>query len=313
MKRKVIQIADSTQLVSLPRKWALQHGVKKGDEIDVQEEGNKIIISTEGGIGDGNIEVDITGLDRDSLMFLIRCLYIRGYDEIRLKFDKPVTQHHKEGKEVTIISSIHEEVNRLNGVEVIEQKENLCLIKDIAKGSISEFDSVLRRIFLLLVGASNDLIDGGKKGNFVLLDTINEKHNTITKFIAYNLRLLNKFGYKDGRKTTSIYRIIASLDMIIDIIKYSSRYMINNKIKISKETSGILSIINNALNEYRDFFYNFDLKKVEKLSSGRSKTLKNTRTAIKKIPNNEIFILVNMEEIFEIIVHITVSRMAMEY
>ena len=46
MKRKVIQIAESTQLVSLPRKWALKYGVKKGDEVDVLEEGNKIVVST---------------------------------------------------------------------------------------------------------------------------------------------------------------------------------------------------------------------------------------------------------------------------
>ena len=30
MKRKVIQIANSTQLISLPRKWVLDHNIKKG-------------------------------------------------------------------------------------------------------------------------------------------------------------------------------------------------------------------------------------------------------------------------------------------
>ena len=49
MGRKVIQIADSTQLISLPRKWALQHGIKKGDELEVEEKGRKIVISTEKG------------------------------------------------------------------------------------------------------------------------------------------------------------------------------------------------------------------------------------------------------------------------
>ena len=34
MKRKVIQIANSTQLISLPRKWSQKYGVKKGDEIN---------------------------------------------------------------------------------------------------------------------------------------------------------------------------------------------------------------------------------------------------------------------------------------
>ena len=84
-------------------------------------------------------------------MFLIRCLYRKGYDEIRVKFNKPTTKHHKIGKDVTVVSSIHKEVGRLNGLEVIQQKENFCLIKDISEGNIKEFDNVLRRIFLLLV------------------------------------------------------------------------------------------------------------------------------------------------------------------
>ena len=35
MKRKVIQIAESTQLVSLPRKWALANNIRRGDELEV--------------------------------------------------------------------------------------------------------------------------------------------------------------------------------------------------------------------------------------------------------------------------------------
>ena len=32
VQRKVIQIAESTQLISLPRKWAVKHNIKKGDD-----------------------------------------------------------------------------------------------------------------------------------------------------------------------------------------------------------------------------------------------------------------------------------------
>jgi len=319
MKRKVIQIADSTQLISLPRKWTIEHGIKKGDELDVEESGNKIIIHTEKIPESGSIEKDISNLDRDSLMFLIRCLYIRGYDEIRLKFDKQTTHHYKAGKEVTVISAIHEEVNRLNGAEIIEQKENYCVIKDLSEGTIKEFDSVLRRIFLLLIDANNDLIEGVKRGDYALLDTINEKHNTVTKFAAYDLRLLNKFGYTDSKKTTSLYGILSSVDMIIDIITYCARYIINNKlvantkIKLSKESIAILSTIHNALKEYHEFFYNFNLEKMEKLSANRSETLEKIRRTIKTFSNSEILILTSMEQIFEIIIHMAVSRVAMEY
>ena len=37
MRRKVIQIAESTQLISLPRKWALKYNIKKGEELEIEE------------------------------------------------------------------------------------------------------------------------------------------------------------------------------------------------------------------------------------------------------------------------------------
>ena len=48
MKRKVIQIADSTQLVSLPRKWTIKNGIKKGDELEIVEKGPKLIVHASG-------------------------------------------------------------------------------------------------------------------------------------------------------------------------------------------------------------------------------------------------------------------------
>ena len=94
-------------MISLPRKWAQKYNIKKGDELEVEEKGSKIQISTEKVQEPGNIEVDITGLDRDSFMFLIRVLYIRGYDEVKLIFNSPVADHPRIGKKVSVISRIH--------------------------------------------------------------------------------------------------------------------------------------------------------------------------------------------------------------
>ncbi|MBI2139532.1 AbrB/MazE/SpoVT family DNA-binding domain-containing protein [Candidatus Woesearchaeota archaeon] len=313
MKRKVIQIADSTQLVSLPRKWAVEHGIKKGDEVEVKEEGNKIIVSTEKGEELGKVEVDITGLDRDSLMFLIRCLYIRGYDEIHVKFNRATTRHHKIGKEVTVISSINQEVGRMNGIEIIQQKENYCLIKDLSEGSIKEFDTVLRRIFLLLIDGANDIILGTSEQKKYLLEGINEKHNTITKFVAYNLRLLNKFGYTESYKTNSLYHTISSLDEIIDILKYVSRYIMENDVKPSKETLALMGSIQETLGLFHDFFYQYGNEKVEKISGERTAVLERIKSVSKRLSPHDMFIVTNMEQILEIVIHLVVTRMALEY
>ena len=313
MKRKVIQIANSTQLISLPRKWSLKYGIKKGDELDVEEDGSKIIIGTERAQESGSIEIDITGLDRDSFMFLIRSLYIRGYDEIKLNFNSPIADHHRIDKKIKVISEIHTEVNRLTGIEVIQQRENFCILKVLSESSIKDFDLILRRIFLLITDASNDLVKGAVKGNRYLVESLEEKHNSITKFIANSLRLLNKFGHPNHKNTPLFYHIIESLDNINDILKESARDIVNSNIKISKDCENILNRIDESIREYHNLFYKFDFKLVEKLSSERYNILENIKILSKKLSKDEIRLLMNMERISEEILDLKIGRMAVEY
>src|SRR3989344_7038203 len=118
MKRKVIQIAGSTQLISLPRQWAQKYGVKKGDELDVEEEGSKIIVRTENEVPYNEIEIDVTNLDKSSIMHSIRGLYRCGYNTLKITFNKPLSIDYRTGETPSILSIIHEEVNRLAAVEI---------------------------------------------------------------------------------------------------------------------------------------------------------------------------------------------------
>ena len=154
MKRRVIQIADSTQLVSLPRKWALQHEIKKGDELDVKEDGSRLLITREDNTAEpSKMEVKVDGLDKDSLIFLLRGLYIRGYDQIKFTFDNPHLSHHRLNEKVTISSVIHKEVAICQGLDIIQERGNVFTLKNISVSSIKDFDNILRRIFLLLIEA----------------------------------------------------------------------------------------------------------------------------------------------------------------
>jgi phosphate uptake regulator len=313
IKRKVIQIANSTQLVSLPRKWSLKYDIKKGDELDVEEDGDKIIIATERVQEPGNIEVDITGLDRDSFMFLIRILYIRGYDEIKLIFNNPTVDHHRADSKVKVISEIHSEINRLTGIEIIQQRENFCILKVLSESSIKDFDLVLRRIFLLILDASNDLIEGAGKNDNYLVESIEEKHNTITKFMANALRMLNKVGHPDHKNNSLYYHIIESLDNINDVLKESARDIVKLNIKISKTCADILNSINESLSDFHKLFYKFDFNLVEKLSSERYDILNRIQNESKKMSKNEIKLMMNMERILEEVLDLKVARMAIEF
>ena len=72
MQRKVIQIADSTQLVSIPRQWGRKYNIKKGDELEVTEKDNTLEISTKKINQESEITLDVTGIDRTSLIYAVR-------------------------------------------------------------------------------------------------------------------------------------------------------------------------------------------------------------------------------------------------
>ena len=309
----MIQIANSTQLISLPRKWSQKYNIKKGDELEIEEQGNKLNITTEKPQDTGSIEIDITDLDRDSFMFLIRVLYIRGYDEIKITFNNPVVSHHRLGKKVKVISEIHTEVNRLTGIEVVQQRENFCVLKVLSESSIKDFDLILRRIFLLVADASNDLVKGAINKDQYLVESLEEKHNSINKFMANGLRLLNKYGHPSYKNTPSYYYIIKSLDVINDTLKESARFIVNSNIKISKNCEKILVEMNESLQKFHKLFYTFNFKSVEELSYERYKILETIVSLSKKLSNEEIILIMNTSRIVEEISNLKVEKMAAEF
>ena len=312
MKRKVIQIANSTQLISLPRKWTQVYGIKKGDELEVVEQGSKVIISQEKGIRHSSIEIDVTGLDRSTILYYIQNLYRAGYDEINIKFNEQTAVHFRSNEKENIVSIIHKEVNRLIGYEVIQQKENFCLIKDISSSSIQEFETVLRRIFLLLNDASSELLKGITESNLGLIETLEEKHDSITKFISYCLRLLNKYGYDDARKTTILYHILSCLDKVIDVLKNASRDTLKFRHKLDHKSIQFFAIVDKSIRLYTDFFFKLDLKNASEIYKNRNEMLNLLYHYKNKLPRDELILASKMEHIFELLTDAEVSRMGMK-
>ena len=72
MKRKVVKHGQNTLTVSLPSKWCRAHGIKQGDEIEVEEKGPLIQLSplevkrkTETSLDFSNIDISETRVLRN--------------------------------------------------------------------------------------------------------------------------------------------------------------------------------------------------------------------------------------------------------
>jgi phosphate uptake regulator len=312
-QRKLIQHGVSSLTLSLPIKWLKERGLKKGDSLYVNIEGNKLILSTEESLKIEKISVDVTKLDRTSILLYIQSLYRFGYNEIEVKFSKPTTTHYRKNERVSISSVVHLIVNRLIGIEIVEQTSNRILIKYITKEAEEDFKVILRRTFLLLKETANNLLEGIRSNDMNLVRTIEEYHDNITKFVSYCLRLLNKYGYPDVKKTSFFYHIIAAIDKIVDVLKYNARDILKYKEKFNKETITIWEYINNSIMKYYELFYNFDFSLVDELSKNRDFVKNLIKDKMKKIPQEELILLTNMKQILEILLDLTEFRMGLEY
>ena len=312
-QRKLIQHGPSSLTLSIPKKWLNERKLKKGDSLFVEEEGSKIILSTKESVKLDRISVDISELDRTSTMLYVQSLYRFGFNEMEFRFKNPITFHYRTNQEVTFSSAIHKMVNRCIGAEVIEQSENKVIVRYITKEAEEDFRIVLRRAFLLLKEVSKTYLDGIHNNDRNLLTSVEERDDNINKFVSYSLRLLNKYGYPDVKKTSFYCHIIASIDKVVDIIKYNARDALRYNKEFNKNSFEVLLRINNSILLYYDFFYEFDFKKVNELSKNRDAVKMLINKHIKKIPSAELININNMKQVLEIILDLTDFRMGLEH
>lgn len=314
IKRKVIQIGESTQLISIPRSWGKKYNIKKGDELEVNESGNKLIIDTQKEFKLNEVTIDVSNLDRTSVLLCVRSAYRKGYDVMTLTYSSPITTYLRLGKEIKVSTIINDEVQRLMGIEIVQQKENMCVIKSILEHSGKEFDTILRRIFILINEMVKDCVDGIKNNNRELLETMQDRHDNVTRFISYTLRLLNKHMYQEQQKIPTMYYLIASLEEIVDILKWIGRdFLAFFTAKPSSEAMKIIEQIGLTFERYYDLFYKYEENKVTDLYELRQHIIDKIYKPLKKFSPEELMLLNRISQINELVVYLTQTKMILEF
>lgn len=297
MKRKVIQIANSTQLVSLPRKWCKKLNIKKGDEIDIQEKGNQLVVSTKGSKEGETIELDVTHLEPMTTR-IIHAMYKRGIDEIKCNFDKQAELERVQkalGKETV-------------GYEIVEQGKNYCIIKNVS-GDLEDFDPILRRIFLLLISMAEEGLTALKAKDAASLKTLIPMEESNNRFTTTCRRYLNKKGHSSAAVVGPLYYIIEDLENIADQYKYLYTYLSSTdfkKMKISDATLKYFEKTTQLIHKYYDLFYKPDKEKVAEVGKIRKELVKEWYSMLGKMKEPaDIIICQNMLTVVQKIFNLT--------
>ena len=151
MKRKVALIGPSTLMVSLPSKWVKKYGIKKGNELDVEENNTNLIISSKENCESKSKYIDLGRLDK-VVYRIIGALYKKGYDHVNIKFNNPRQ-----------LNDIMDVLSRTClGFEVVDHNSDHITIKEISKPKVDDFNNVVKRCFLFLISVSEESLNAIK-------------------------------------------------------------------------------------------------------------------------------------------------------
>ncbi|MBI5880641.1 phosphate uptake regulator PhoU [archaeon] len=289
MKRKVNRVGQSTLTVSLPSKWARKHGVKAGDEIDVDEVANRLVVS--GGLApqkEKEATIEITQKER-FLRILLVAPYIKGCDVIHVQYEDPA-----------IYPLIQQAMSQLLiGFEVVEHGRNKCILKNIAQGIDAQFDSNQRRYFLQIKQVIHGLIEAIEKKDTQQIEHILIIDQTIDKLCLFMRRILNTKGYKDESKDKYLYYLDNLLETISDCcrniclrIKATGKFPSKNFLDLLKSTAKSFDL-------YYDLFYKPDSTKLFDLYA-MNKTLSKRMIAALENLVDDNYLCYNLMHIIEI-------------
>ncbi len=147
LRRKIIPHGPSSLTVSLPSAWVKLHNLKKGQELDISEEENHLLIKPiSAGNNSKNAEISLSGLGPETWKDMLLALHKKGYDEIKINGSQ------------NIVKELHAYLSSMQlGFEIIKQELDSILIRNISNPNAEEFDTLFRRILWISLEYSNKI------------------------------------------------------------------------------------------------------------------------------------------------------------
>ena len=153
--RRLQKLGTTTLVVSLPRKWVLEKGLKSGDPVYIEttDEGLLIRLAPKAARTVRAV-IDADAVERgEELERLVTACYLQGYDEIVV-----ASRHGLTGDEVDWIVSTTE---RLPGLEIVKQEDYEVVLKvliDTRRYTIVELIRRMQELIAWMIESSVDAL-----------------------------------------------------------------------------------------------------------------------------------------------------------
>ncbi|MFP4117980.1 MAG: AbrB/MazE/SpoVT family DNA-binding domain-containing protein [Candidatus Woesearchaeota archaeon] len=179
MERKIISLAKSTNVITLPSRWCEENSLGKGDSVSVSENGDSVVISPVA--MEKTIVLDISGAE-PMIRRILGAAYKSGYDLMEITYS---SEHELETAEEVI-------EQEFVGFEIVSvNKEKTFLkAKSISEPSPEDFERMLRRMMRLISDMADDILKHLSEKEH--LKKISEKDKEVNKIADYCRRIINR-------------------------------------------------------------------------------------------------------------------------
>lgn len=263
MRRNVILMGGKTYVLSLPSSWVKKYRIKKGEELNVEERGNQIIISTEKLSGGGELEVDFSVLN-DMLGRAVGGLYKAGYNKVKIRFE-----NEKQ------LLKIEDTLRRTCfGFQITRQGENYVVVECLSEVLPDEFDKSLRRLFFSLESMNLDLIEAMEKKDVEALKKLIEKDDQINRLADFCRRVLNRDEASLLLNLGGMYYVVEELERLGDYYKIVAKRLIERKVGFMKKDLEVFRLLGKYFVMLRELFFDFSFEKFELFGKKRNEIVK---------------------------------------
>lgn len=256
--RRVQCTGRGSYIISLPKDWVQDIGLKRGNEIDfiVQPDSSLILIArkmrekpkeSQTKLREYYINVDTSKESLESILRMIKALYVISADIIRVHFKGEDADKYK-----AIIKNFSRDT--LLGAEIIDEKPDEITLQILIKHSEFPIENAVRRMAVIALSANRDSILALKNRSKELFQSVINAHHDANRLGLYAVRQL-KFGIERnlfrelGFRTPKeflLYRIIVNN---IKSISENALNVINNLSTLQKQIDEQLLFIKDPVDE----------------------------------------------------------------
>jgi len=253
--RKIQFTGKSSYIVSLPKQWIRDMGLKQGDQVTVVRQGTstlqivpskryaKIINSD-----DATIEIESDD-ECSSIVRKLVSLYLLGFSTINVK---PKIGRLKPSQRI----SIKDAVKRvLMGTEIIADSTDGITIQVLINLFELSVDGAFKRMLLIAKSMQNDALLALEEANFDLAKEVINSDDEVDRFSFYIIRqlkiaiqnehMLKDMGFENARSCLGYRLIVKNIERVGDYAVVIAKDLLEFKKPIKKSVLDAIREMNN--------------------------------------------------------------------